>query len=90
MPRMPNLVVSHVQSGGREIFFAKPIGSLDNYGHKILRLCPTVMVGIGARVVNWATRTRGAPCLALKVKTGGFVGNTWTLAFEVDWQEVIS
>ena len=84
MPKMPRLVFSHVQSGGREIFFGKPIGSHNHWG-RVERLCPTVMVGVGFRVLFGE-----APTLAMKVKQGGFVSNVWTTAFEVDWEEVVA
>tara|TARA_R100000005_G_C4854097_1_gene118940 strand:- start:299 stop:556 length:258 start_codon:yes stop_codon:yes gene_type:complete len=74
---MPELVFSHVQSDGREIFFGFPI--INSLG-KVECGLSMVMVDVGARVLNWATRTRSAPCLALKERRG-----TWTLPFQVEW-----
>ena len=83
-PRMPRLVFCKTQLGGREIFFGKPVGSHNHWG-RVERVCPTVMVGIGFRVLFGE-----APRLILKVKPGGFVSNTWTSGFEPDWEEVVA
>ena len=78
-PMMPDLVFTHTQSDGREIFFGQPIGG------RIQRVLPTVMVGIGFPVYYWDNEEfcKSRPILAMKVKRG-----TWTTAFDPKWEVV--
>ncbi len=83
-PMMPDLVFTHIQSGGNEIFFGQPIGSRNVWG-RVERVVPTVMVGLGFPVYYWDNEEfcKSRPLLAMKVKRG-----TWTTAFDPKWEVV--
>ena len=85
-PMMPDLVFTHTQSDGREIFFGQPIGSHNVWG-RVERVVPTVMVGIGFHTFHWDEEAddlvKTDPILAMKVKRG-----TWTVAFDPKWEVV--